>query len=1193
MNEVGAIPDSIYLLQEPYYRTNGVPGVRKPKNFYSHSRTSRAAIYVSALSTFTFVQMPQFTGEDITVGSIEGGCLKDPVIIASIYLEYEKPSVKPVVLPLMGELIDFCTTRQIKLICGIDCNSHSPLWGCDDTNKRGEVLEEYIFQKRLFVHNIGSEPTWAARGFSSIIDITVSLNLGDEISQWKVCKKHIADHYMISFVLDSIQNHKVWSRNYNRAKWPLFTEFISSNLKEAPHLWSEDIVESALNHLYVIIEKGLDQACPKHKVKKKDLIVWWNQDCENARGQYLSLRNKIRRLHRKNKLPPDELLDRVRLAHRKYKYITRNSKRESFRELVRETNSVPAMAKLNKILDRKESSHLGMVTKSDGSSTSNTGETLRVMLDEHFPGSENIIELDVRSSFEGDARPIDSLEWITNARIRRALNQFKPHKTAGPDGLKPIALRQLPEAAITYIRHIYTACIEIEFSPIRWCHSIVLFMPKQGKKSYKEPRSFRPLSLTSFLFKGLERLAVWRIEETALIERPLHSKQFAFRKNMSTDHALTGALNTIESALFRQKMVITIDIDIKGAFDNIATEAILMAMENRKIEHNITSWYGDYLNNRTCETTLGGSTANAKLNRGCPQGGVASPVVAWNLPYDSFLEAYDGSAVVQFGFADDGKLIITGVDFQMMLKVAQWAIDVAVKWAEKVGVTFSTEKSNVMFFNQGLFQPVVETLTLYGKILKWTNENKYLGIIFDNQLSFKRHIESRIASAKRKLMMLGNVFRNTWGPHPAAARWAYTGIVRPALVYGSIIWADKAQKENIKAKLSSLQRLALLQIAPVRKSTPTAALELLYNIMPLHLYIREHALKSAVRVGIDPGWEPCGKKGHQHLLLESLPNEVSNLKSDNHRTTMIWEQNYFVKIGDGSDIPHRDWKCYTDGSKIGIKAGSGGIILHRGQKFRDFAFSVGKAEVFQAELCAILASAKILITHRVTNSKIDIMVDSQAALLAIANPHTSSDLVRTVKIILNELGFSNEIVLNWIEAHKGWEFNELADIQAKKGVYLEELPSDVPLPSKRSIHLKIELLVKKEWEILWEKSPDYRQTKYFIGGPSKVIAKLLIQNSREVLGRLVRFLTGHAFLRRQNAIVFHGINPPPGDISCRFCEDIYSDETPHHLITECDRFCHWRGETLGAYILDEFPDWEVTSLIKFLSHKEIILAETE
>ena len=60
--------------------------------------------------------------------------------------------------------------------------------------------------------------------------------------------------------------------------------------------------------------------------------------------------------------------------------------------------------------------------------------------------------------------------------------------------------------------------------------------------------------------------------------------------------------------------------------------------------------------------------------------------------------------------------------------------------------------------------------------------------------------------------------------------------------------------------LKSLQRLALIQIANVRRSTPTAALELLYNVPPLDLHIWETALKTAVRLGISPNWVPGTRK---------------------------------------------------------------------------------------------------------------------------------------------------------------------------------------------------------------------------------------------------------------------------------------------------------------------------------------------
>ena len=110
------------------------------------------------------------------------------------------------------------------------------------------------------------------------------------------------------------------------------------------------------------------------------------------------------------------------------------------------------------------------------------------------------------------------------------------------------------------------------------------------------------------------------------------------------------------------------------------------------------------------------------------------------------------------------------------------------------------------------------------------------------------------------------------------------------------------------------------------------------------------------------------------------------------------------------------------------------------------------------------------------------------------------------------------------------------------GANLESDSSDVPPPSRRSIHNAIESMIMTQWEALWVNSDEYRQTKYFVGIPSKVRAKLLLEIPREPLGRLIRFLTGHAFLGRHNAIVFHGLNPPPGDVSCRLCEDKYSDE---------------------------------------------------
>ena len=213
--------------------------------------------------------------------------------------------------------------------------------------------------------------------------------------------------------------------------------------------------------------------------------------------------------------------------------------------------------------------------------------------------------------------------------------------------------------------------------------------------------------------------------------------------------------------------------------------------------------------------------------------------------------------------------------------------------------------------------------------------------------------------------------------------------------------------------------------------------------------------------------------------------------------------------------------------------------------------------------------------------------------MSIRNPITNSKLVTKTKSALNKLGSNNDIKLRWIRAHKGYKYNEAADINANKGAKMSAHIGNTPCQNRRSIMAAIEEVTKKKWETDWEKDPDCRQSKYFMSGPAKTRAKLLLSKTRDEVGQMARFLTGHAFLRRQNAIVATGINPPPGDNSCRMCEDKVMAETPHHLITECDRLWEWRADTLGSHFLDEYPEWDPISLGKFLSKKEIILLETE
>lgn len=63
----------------------------------------------------------------------------------------------------------------------------------------------------------------------------------------------------------------------------------------------------------------------------------------------------------------------------------------------------------------------------------------------------------------------------------------------------------------------------------------MIFNPKVGVKDFE---SFRPISLTSFLLKTLEKVLKNYLRTTMLTVAPLHQSQAAYRTGRSTETAL-------------------------------------------------------------------------------------------------------------------------------------------------------------------------------------------------------------------------------------------------------------------------------------------------------------------------------------------------------------------------------------------------------------------------------------------------------------------------------------------------------------------------------------------------------------------------------------------------------------------------------------------------------------------------------
>ena len=1153
----------IVLLQEPNCVT--LRSLRQFGNIYSLP-LARAAICIKPGIDSTL--MSDFSDRDVTTIQLEG----QRTIICSAYLD-----IKTAAWPaLLYNLVSHCQTKNLKLILGIDTNAHSSLWGCVDQNARGDSIETAIIRHNLFVHNNGSKYTFDGGVGRSIIDVTLS-NSPNCVTGWRVLDEcSFSDHNIIEFALDGVTDPKVEpSRNLKHVDWKQMASVVDGNLPPLPERWTpETLDETALLFQKIYLE-NLNAAAPLQP-RAKRYANWWNEDCTVAK-------NKCRKAERfRRRLPTKYTRQRESSARKEYTKAIFKAKKTSWQKFIESVADESEAAKINKIMRNANgpTPELGLVQDTQGKMTQSKTETLEVMLAEHFPGSEPWQPSDSQNSKSSDVEI--SLSWLTPARFKAATKAFKTGKAPGPDEIRSEFLRVCKPSTISLILHMYNASIRLNHVPDVWRQVKVIFIPKPGKPDYSARRAFRPISLMSVMFKTLERLVLWHIEKQNLKKHPIHRLQFGFRKGRSTEHAISKAVNIIEKGIEQKQYVLGVFCDIAGAFDNANLSSITDCMRDRKIDENIIGWYEHFLKDRKVVSSLGTAMAAIKPGKGTPQGGVLSAIISWNLIFDDLLRRFDKTSVTSIGFADDGTLLIKGPVIADLYRQMNGYLDIATDWATEHGLKFCPNKTSAVLFTRRKVPKELPTLYMYGEPIPHAKQAKVLGVTLDSTLSWTPHITAKISQCKKALMQLLPIMRRTWSPKPKYTRWLYKDVILPMLLYGSHVWQHKINNTTIYNKLMRLQRLGMMSVTHVRKSTPTAALELLYDLPPIHLAIKERAINTASRLHTlhqEGDWLPINDKnmayterhfGHLRRLRRMLPANFEPITMEHEEN---FENNFEVYIDNELRIG-ADFSVYTDGSLIEERSGAGAYIVEKAEPLLTISENLPDCTVFQAELRAIRTATQHLMQIACPkDASVTFFVDSQAALKALTTPYVDNLEVLNTISILNSLGRNNIVKLQWIKAHVGYHGNEAADRAAKEGAFSTRAQTTDLTDSKQAIKAYSRHRRNVQWNNEWLSRADCRQSKLFLPTRENKVWNDIKDLPNPKASRIIRFLTGHTFMNRQNAIVKLGKDKAleSDDVYCSLCME--EEETPAHLIQECPCLNQLRLNTLYAWKLDTPPPW--------------------
>ena len=84
------------------------------------------------------------------------------------------------------------------------------------------------------------------------------------------------------------------------------------------------------------------------------------------------------------------------------------------------------------------------------------------------------------------------------------------------------------------------------------------------------------------------------------------------------------------------------------------------------------------------------------------------------------------------------------------------------------------------------------------KKLSTVDNTRYLGVTIFTQLNWTAHINTKIEQCSALLRTITQKTSSYYGPKPKLMRWVYTGIIRPKLTYGALVWAHNISTKQHK-----------------------------------------------------------------------------------------------------------------------------------------------------------------------------------------------------------------------------------------------------------------------------------------------------------------------------------------------------------------------------------------------------------
>ena len=309
--------------------------------------------------------------------------------------------------------------------------------------------------------------------------------------------------------------------------------------------------------------------------------------------------------------------------------------------------------------------------------------------------------------------------------------------------------------------------------------------------------NYRPISLLTSISKILEKIVYSRTIKFLKVNNIFCETQFGFREKHNTSHAILTFLDKVARATDNHDHTIGVLFDFSKAFDTINHDILLYKLCHYGIRGIALKWFESYLCNRQQFVCINNSNSSVKnVCCGVPQGSILGPLL-FILYINDFRNS---SKLLSFLlFADDSNIFYSHHDPQLLLNTLNTELLIVADWIKSNKLSLNLDKTNYMLFSNAI--DYLPGQIMFDNIpLKRVHYSKFLGIIIDEDLTWKPHINNVCTIVSRNIGIINKLklcFPKT------TLLTLYYALIYPYLNYGILAWGNACK--------TLLDRILLLQ----------------------------------------------------------------------------------------------------------------------------------------------------------------------------------------------------------------------------------------------------------------------------------------------------------------------------------------------------------------------------------------------